>query len=100
MGSSDQISTLHHVQDHRCPCLSCCCPGCCLCCVQAKVPQAGEAWLHSGPGHPILGKLKLPGTTAGTPLISRAVLLGFSELLTVDFVSVMFSAGWDSWSAR
>merc|ERR1711909_251058 len=48
----------------------------------------------------VLGKLKLPGTTAGTPLISRAVLLGFSELLTVDFVSVMFSAGWDSWSAR
>merc|ERR1711982_45670 len=23
MGSSDQISTLHHVQDHCCPCLSC-----------------------------------------------------------------------------
>merc|ERR1712179_350002 len=58
MGSSDQISTLHHVQDHRCPCLSCCCPGCCLCCVQAKVPQAGEAWLHSGPGHPMCWEIE------------------------------------------
>merc|ERR1712121_379809 len=48
----------------------------------------------------VLGKLKLPGTTAGTLLISRVVLLGSWELLTVDFVSVMCWDGWDSWSAR
>merc|ERR1712158_133368 len=48
----------------------------------------------------VLGKLKLPGTTVGTLLISRAVLLGLLELLTVDFASAMSSAGWDSWSAR
>merc|ERR1712055_138561 len=47
-----------------------------------------------------LVKLKLPGTTAGTLLISRAVLLGLLELLTADFASVMSWDGWDSWSAR
>merc|ERR1712088_898213 len=47
----------------------------------------------------VLGKLKLHGTTVGTLLISRAVLLGLLELLTVDFASAMSSAGWDSWSA-
>merc|ERR1711862_675089 len=37
MGSSDQTSTPdHHVQDHCCPCLSCCCPGCCLCRVKPR----------------------------------------------------------------
>merc|ERR1712088_1285916 len=48
----------------------------------------------------VLGKLKLPGTTAGTLLISRAVLLGLLELLTADFASVMSWDGLDSWSAR
>merc|ERR1739846_87586 len=48
----------------------------------------------------VLGKLKLPGTTAGTLLISRAVLLALLEPLTVDFVSVMSWDGWDLWSAR
>merc|ERR1712117_429587 len=48
----------------------------------------------------VLEKLKLPGITAGTLLISRAALLGLLELLTVDFASAMSSAGWDSWSAR
>merc|ERR1712203_344740 len=47
-----------------------------------------------------LVKLKLPGTTAGTLLISRAVLLGLLGLLTADFASVMSWDGWDSWSAR
>merc|ERR1711970_290875 len=48
----------------------------------------------------VLGKLKLPGTTAGTLLISRAVLLALLEPLTVDFASVMSWDGWDLWSAR
>merc|ERR1711982_111776 len=62
MGSSDptQLNSTpdHHVQDHCCPCLSCCCPGCCLCRVQAKVSQAREAWLLSRPGHPCAGEIE------------------------------------------
>merc|ERR1712025_1285299 len=48
----------------------------------------------------VLEKLKLPGTTAGTLLIFRLVLLGLLELLTVEPVSVMFWNGWDSTRAR
>merc|ERR1711942_581817 len=48
----------------------------------------------------VLEKLKLPGTTAGTLLISWIVFLGLLGLLTVDYVSVMCWDGWDSWSAR
>merc|ERR1711942_658325 len=48
----------------------------------------------------VLEKLKLPGTTAGTLLIFRLVLLGLLGLLTVEPVSVMFCNGWDSTRAR
>merc|ERR1712055_466561 len=54
-------------------------------------------WIRSSS---VLGKLKLLGTTAGTLLISRAVLLGLLELLTADFASVTSWDGLDSWSAR
>merc|ERR1712243_205377 len=100
MGSSDQISTLHHVQDHCCPCLSCF--------VLAVVSAESKPRYH---------KLEKLGCTLDQVILCageieaawnncwdsadiQGCIAGILELVTVVFASVMFLDGWDSWGAK
>merc|ERR1712098_858860 len=60
-------------------------------------PRPSAPWM---PSLPALVRLALPGTPAGMLETSWAASREFLEPLTAGTVPVMFSPGWDSWTAR